>query len=110
MNENWAREMFGFTLEWDLFSHLICTCGKMRVSFNINWEPVEVHVTRHVIVDPGGVSDGAVLVHPQRGWLGVVGGDSQGLGLVNKHIWHPELGSLARVEGYVGTSLVFAIQ
>ena len=39
---------------------------------------------------PGGVPDGAVIVHPQGGWLGVEGGVPQGLCLVNKHIWHPE--------------------
>ena len=39
---------------------------------------------------PGGVPDGAVIVHPQGGWLGVEGGVPQGLCLVNKHIGHPE--------------------
>ena len=73
-------------------------------------ELVEVHVAGDIIVNPRRVSDGAVVVHAQGGWLGVVGGDSQGLGLVNKHIWHPELGCLAGVEGYVWTNQVFAIQ
>ena len=76
----------------------------------IYWEPVEVHVTGHVIVDPGGVSDGAVIVHPQGGWLGVVGWDSQGFGLVNKHIWHPELLCLAWVQGYVLSNWIFTVQ
>ena len=39
---------------------------------------------------PGGVSDGAVVVHPERGRLGVVGGGPQSLGLVYEHVWHPE--------------------
>merc|ERR1719206_1545225 len=26
---------------------------------------MQVHVTGHIIIDPGGVSDGAVIIHPQ---------------------------------------------
>ena len=39
---------------------------------------------------PGWVSDGAVVVHPERGRLGVVGGGPQRLGLVYEHVRHPE--------------------
>ena len=31
----------------------------------VHGEPVEVHVAGHVVVDPGGVSDSAVLVYPE---------------------------------------------
>ena len=71
---------------------------------------MEVHVAGHVVVDPGGVSDGAVLVHPQGGRPGVVGGGPQGLGLVYKDVWHPELGGSLRVEGEVGASGVVAVE
>ena len=62
---------------------------------------MEVHVTGHVVVNPGGISDSAVLVQPQRGWSGVVGWHSQCFGLINENIWHPELGSFVGVQGEI---------
>ena len=87
---------------------------------------MEVHVAGHVIVNPehddadinhdvatqhlpGGVPDGAVIVHPQGCWLGVVGGGSQGLGLVNEHIRHPEVCSSVGVEGEVRPNRVHTV-
>ena len=71
---------------------------------------MEVHVAGHIVVNPGGISDGAILVEPQRGGSRVVGWHSQCLGLVNEHIRHPELGSFVGIQGEVGPRGVVAVQ
>ena len=62
--------------------------GNIIVSPEISEDVEEDHPM--LIHPPGGVPDGAVIVHPYGGWLGVEGGAPQGLCLVNKQIWHPE--------------------
>ena len=73
--------------------------------------------------------DGAVIVDPYGGWLGVVGGDPDGLGLcetpivkwmrlyddcaaclVNEHIGHPDVVGLPRVEADVPPEGVLPLQ
>lgn len=78
------------------------TCGKHGLELTavlfVHGKFAKVHVAGNIVVYPGGISDSAILVEPQRGWSGVVGGHPQCFGLINEHIWHPELGSFVRVE------------
>ena len=68
-----------------------------------------IHLLYCVESSPRGISDGAVIVDPDGGGLGVVGGHPQGLGLVNEHVRHPEPGGFVRVEGEVVADRVFSI-
>ena len=76
----------------------------------VHGESAEVHVTGNIVVNPGGISDGAVLVKPQGGWSSVVGWHSQCLGLINEHIRHPELGGFVGIQGEVRPRGVVAVK